>query len=103
MRRYVVRLQPGAKSDLDSLRTYITGQSGPVLADEFVGRLLAHLEGFDVLPKRGTERPDVRENLRLIGWDKVVTIAFEVRDAIDEVWIIAISYRGIDLAARLKD
>ncbi len=53
-----VRLLPEAKDDLFELHRYISDQSSPVIADNYIARIKAFLAGFDQFPHRGTVRED---------------------------------------------
>ena len=52
-------------------------------------------DSFVTFPHRGTKRDDLRAGLRLIGFERRVTIAFSVEG--DTVVIVRIFYAGRDV------
>ncbi len=101
MKRYRVVLDPAAVDDIAAIRDHVAGAASRTLADGFVSRLLDHVDGFALAPRRGTARDDLRPGLRVVGWRRAVTIAFWVEEASDTVTILAVLYRGRDVAAAL--
>jgi toxin ParE1/3/4 len=93
---YKVRLLPEAEDDLFQIYRYVARKSSPVVAQRYVDRIRAHLTGFDRFPERGTIRDDVRRGLRLVGFERRVSIAFKVQG--DEVIIIGVLYAGRQLS-----
>lgn len=53
-----------------------------------------YCEGFSQFPVRGKRRDDIREGLRVVGFERRVLIVFEV--GADTVRIGRILYRGRD-------
>ena len=68
---------------------------------KYIRRIRDYCVGFGQFPHRGTARDDLRPGLRLIGFERRVTIAFTVTD--DTVLIVRIFYGGRDVAALLDD
>jgi plasmid stabilization system protein ParE len=93
MKRYVVRLSPEAEADLVEIYRYVsaTSMSTPV-ARQYVGRLTSYLESFDVFPERGSLRNDVREGLRIVGFERSISVAFVVEH--DSVIILRLAQHG---------
>jgi len=102
LRRYRVDLDEGALEDLSAIRRHIADASGRSAADRFLCRVLQHFEGFASAPKRGVAREDLRPGLRVVGWRRVLTLAFVVDDAAAQVTILAVYYRGRDVEAALR-
>jgi toxin ParE1/3/4 len=86
---------PEAQDDLLALYSYIAERSGTTLAIGYVDRIEAYCLGFEVASERGTKRDDLRRGLRIIGFERRVTIAFHV-DALN-VTIDRIFYAGRDV------
>ena len=59
------------------------------------------MRGFDVASERGTARNDVREGLRITGFKRRVTIAFNVTES--QVVILRLFYGGQDWETALGD
>jgi toxin ParE1/3/4 len=102
VRRYSVELDLGAFEDLSAIRDRVAAEAGEGVATRFIDRVLRHLDGFEAVPMRGTSRDDIREGLRVVGWRKVVTLAYVVDDAARRVLFLAVLYRGYDVEAALK-
>ncbi len=69
---------PEARQDLLQLYTYIAGHSGPERARMYAARIEAHCMGLADFPERGTRRDDLRLGLRIMGFERRVTIAFHL-------------------------
>lgn len=78
------------------------GASDAAVANSFIQRLLDHIDSFQVAPNCGTLREDLRPGLRIVGWRRTVTIAFRVDEATATVTILAVLYRGRDVAAGVR-
>jgi plasmid stabilization system protein ParE len=90
-----VRLRPEAADDLRAIYSYIRDQASPEISRRYVQRITAYLQGFDVFPERGTRRDDISPGLRIVGFERRVTIAFVVER--DEVIVLNILYGGREL------
>lgn len=78
MERREVVFSPEALGDLLSLYDYIAADSGPARAIAYIGRIEGYCARFDLAAQRGTRRDDIRPGLRLVGFERRVTIAFHV-------------------------
>ena len=96
-----VGFTPEAQSDLYRLEDYIAGRSGAERASAYVDRVYAYCQSFAHFAERGTMRNDIRPGLRLIGFERRITIAFHVTD--EFVVIDRILYGGRDLPAALAE
>jgi toxin ParE1/3/4 len=74
--RYKIRFTASAQRDLLRLYDYIADRSGPAIARGYVDRIHAYCYGFADMPKRGTLRDDLRPDLRVVGFERRVMIAF---------------------------
>lgn len=99
MRKREVFFSPEAQADLNGLYDYITEQSGAVRADNYMRRIESYCRGFEFGSARGTRRDDIRPGLRVVGFERRITIAFHVEP--DRVFIIRLFYGGRDLDRRL--
>lgn len=98
---YRIRLRPEAVDDLQAIYTYIRDQASPEIARQYVKRITTYLDGFDVFPERGTRRDDLFPGLRIVGFERRVTIAFLVEN--DEVIVANILYGGRELPEGLGE
>ena len=91
-----VRLLPAAKEDLRALHRYISRKSSPAIASRYTARIRAFLSGFSQYPMRGSIRNDIRPGIRMVGFERRISIAFFVEG--DEVLITGILYAGRQLS-----
>ena|SRR5438045_3920183 len=91
---------PLAERQMDRLHAYISTRSGTARADGFVSRILDFCEGLTTFPKRGTCRDDLLPGLRILGFERNVTIAFIVGTT--TVLIEGIYYGGQDHEAHYR-
>lgn len=89
---YRVRLLPEAEADLLSLYSHICAEASPELARAYLLRIRRHLAGFDVFPERGMRRDEIRPGLRLVGFERRITLAFIIEG--DLVVFTNILYAG---------
>jgi len=94
-----VILTAEAEGQLDAIYRYIADHSYEERAAAYVGRIIECCQGLSTFPERGTRRDDIRSGLRLIGFERRVTIAFVTGET--EVTIVGIFYGGRDIAAAL--
>ena len=79
---------------------WIAEHGAPLAALNYVRRIRRYLAGFDQFPERGSRHDDIQPGLRIIGFERRVTIAFVVRT--DRVEIERVLYGGQDWARELK-
>ena len=92
-----VVFSPSARDDLRRLYLYIAERSGEARALAYIERVEQYCRGFATLPERGTRRDDLASGLRIIGFQRRVTLAFHVDQA--TVTFDRILYGGRDLGA----
>ncbi|MUZ76034.1 type II toxin-antitoxin system RelE/ParE family toxin [Agrobacterium vitis] len=89
MTHYTIRLSLEAQTDLVEIHESITTRSGSaVTADRYIERIDGFLSSFDIFPERGTVRNEIRPGLRIVGFERSVSVAFVVED--DDVVILRI-------------
>ncbi|KQR33660.1 plasmid stabilization protein [Rhizobium sp. Leaf155] len=102
MKRHMVRLTPEAQNDLVSIYDYIVDVSGPSrVADRYLDRIGKFLSGLSVFPERGTLRDDVRDGLRIIGFERNASVAFIVED--ESIIVLRILGKGQEFRQANKD
>lgn len=98
----MVRLAPEAQNDLLGIYDYIVEVSGSsVVAGRYLDRIGNFLSGLSVFPERGTLRGDVRDGLRIIGFERNASVAFIVED--EKVIILRILGKGQEFLEAEKD
>jgi toxin ParE1/3/4 len=96
-----VRFETTAQEDFDELYEWIADHGGLAAARRYNRRLQSYCESFTLFPERGTRRDDIMPGLRLIGFERRVTIAFTVTAT--EVVILRILYGGRDIGLLATD
>ncbi len=94
MTPHIVIFTPEAQEQLVALYQYISVAASPEIAKRYTEAIIAHCEGLQDFPHRGTGRDDVRPGLRVTNYKKRAVIAFTA-DA-KQVSIIGIYYGGQD-------
>ena len=92
MKRREVVLAPEARDDLLRLYERIATAADPSIALAYIERIEAYCLGFDVASERGHPRDDIRAGLRIVGFERRVTIAFAVDQS--RVTILRLFYGG---------
>ena len=83
---------PEARADLLALYEWISAKASPGVAMRYIERIERYCSGFDLASQRGHMRDDIRTGLRVIGFERRVTIAFTVSD--QAVTILRLFYGG---------
>jgi toxin ParE1/3/4 len=100
VRRHRVAFRPAAERDLLRLYEYIASEGSIENAAAFIERIEEACLSLRISPERGTRRDDIRPRLRIMGFERRVTIAFQVGRA--EVVIVRILYAGQDYERALR-
>lgn len=87
-----VVFHPQAKADLLDIYRYIRDRSGPRIAKAYTDRIRDYCQGFETFPERGIRRPDLGANVRVVGFERRVSIAFLVEN--QDVVILGFYYAG---------
>jgi len=90
--KYQLIYEPEARQDLFDLYWYIAQGGHPERAFAYIARLEAYCDSLAVFPSRGNQVNDVREGLRRVGFERLVSVAFSVVG--DTVRILRILYGG---------
>ncbi len=91
--------RPKAESDLRARRWFIS-QDSPTNAAAFTARIRARCLALTVFPEQGTLRDDLGPGLRIVGFERRVTIVFRVLP--DRVQIVRVLYGGRDAERLLR-
>ena len=92
MRRRGVVFAPEARDDLLRLYESIAKAAGVSVALAYIERMETYCLGFDIASERGHTRDDIRAGLRIVGFERRVTVAFSVEDA--RLTILRVLYGG---------
>lgn len=94
MKERRVVFSPEAQTDLETIYDFIADAATPVVALNYLERLESHCAGMALGSERGHRRDDVRPGLRIVGFERRITIAFTV--SAEDVTILRILYAGRD-------
>jgi toxin ParE1/3/4 len=91
---------PAAERQLDKLHRYIAKRSSEFVADGYIARIVAFCCKLEQFPLRGTQRDDLLEGLRTIGFERRATIVFIVSKG--TVLIEGVYHGGQDFEKHFK-
>ena len=92
---------PEAEAQLVALYFHIAAAASPEVAANFTEAIVKQCESLKTFPVRGTRRDDIRPGLRITGFRRRVTIAFEVTSGV--VTILGIFYGGQDFESAFEE
>ncbi|PDT02805.1 plasmid stabilization protein [Rhizobium chutanense] len=93
MKRYRIRLTDEAELDLARIYRFVRKKSASsAAARDYVARIKTFVNGFDTYPEQGSIRGQVRPGLRIVGFERRISVAFVVEPT--EVVILRILYAG---------
>lgn len=96
-----VRFTPLAARHLATLSQYIGEHASEKTADAYVSRIVRQCQSLADFPVRGRRRDDILPDLRTVGFERRVTIAFMIEN--DRVIIEGIFYGGQQLEDKLGE
>lgn len=79
MKERRVVFAPEAVEDLNQLYDWIAGQASPTVAMGYLERVEAFCGRLSVGSERGQLRSDIRPGLRIVGFERRLTVAFAVQ------------------------
>ena len=80
MKRRDLVYAPTAEADLLALHSQIASASSFEVASRYIERIEAFCASFDLVAERGALREDLLPGLRIVGFERRVSIAFTVDD-----------------------
>ena len=92
---YRIVFAPEALDDLRQLYLFIAERSGDARAMAYIQRIEAYCRNFQHFPERGMKRDDLLPGLRVVGFERRVSIAFHV--SAETVTFDRVLYGGRDL------
>lgn len=94
MRSRTVLFAPEAREDVLQLYNQIARRAGSTVVLNYIERLETFCMNLEWASERGQRRDDIRVGLRIVGFERRVTIAFTVEPA--TVTILRLLYGGRD-------
>ncbi len=101
MKTRSVQYAPQFRSDLESIYDHVADNASSATASGFVGRIETFCESLSRASERGTHHHEIRAGLRSVGFERRVTIFFQVAE--ETVSILRIFYAGRDWQAFLDE
>jgi toxin ParE1/3/4 len=95
-----VGFAPEAEEQLVQIYNYIAAEASPEIAADYTEAIVRLCETLQTFPLRGTRRDDIRAGLRVFGFRRRVSIAFEVGN--ERVTILGVYYGGQNFEADIK-
>jgi len=86
---------PTAQSDLVEIHAFVASASSDEIASRYIDRIEAYCATFDLAAARGAPRDDLLPGLRIVGFERRITIAFTLDDE-DAVTFLRFFYGGQD-------
>jgi toxin ParE1/3/4 len=75
---YRIVFAPEGREDLRGIYRYVAEQAGAERAFSYVERIIIFCHGFRTSPQRGMLRNDVYPGMRVVGFERRVSIAFHI-------------------------
>lgn len=100
MKRRRVALSSEAEKDLAGILQTVASATSREVAISYLDRIETFLAGFDIASKLGTLRDDIRLGLRIVGFERRLTIAFTVTEL--DVIILRVFGGGMDWQSELE-
>lgn len=73
-----VLFTPLAERQIGALHAWLSIRAGERTADDYIERIISYCLSLSIFPERGQKRDDLLPGLRVIGFERRVTIAFLV-------------------------
>jgi toxin ParE1/3/4 len=90
--RRTVTFRPAAEEDINELYGYIAARSNDEVAYRYIQRIENACLDLAEFPERGNRRDDLYAGIRIVGFERRVSIAFLVEERV--VRIVRIFYGG---------
>ena len=98
--RHIV-IAPEARADLVDVEDWLVETASSRTAEAFIARILDFCGSLDIASERGHRRDDIRKGLRIVGFERRMTIAFAVHD--ERVDVLRIFRAGRDWESELTE
>lgn len=92
MKSRAVIFSPEARNDILRMYDQIADRAGMSVALGYIERLETYCLRLDLASERGSRRDDIRAGLRIVGFERRVTIAFSVDENV--ATILRLFYGG---------
>lgn len=97
-----LKLHPKAVQEINELFDYISQKAGRSIASAYIDRLYQFLDNLKTFPKRGSVREGETRGLRIVGFERRASIAFQVEADVITVLGVFAAGRNVTVDA-LRD
>ena len=101
MKSRVVILSRSARADLLDIYEWVAESINWEAASRYITRIEQFCISLDLASERGIRRDDLRPGLRILGFERSISVIFEVTD--DEVKILRLFRAGRDWETELSN
>jgi toxin ParE1/3/4 len=101
MRTRAVAFSEAAQWDLFDLELWLEHEAGKTTARRYIDRLTAYCMKLDLASERGARRDDLLPGLRIVGFERRITVAFVV--VAEQVEIVRIFRAGRDWESEFEE
>ena len=91
---------PEAEAQLVALYFHIAAAASPEIAARYTDAIAKQCESLKTFPMRGAQRDDIRPGLRVFGFRRRVSIAFEITGEV--VTVLGIFFGGQNFEEAFK-
>jgi toxin ParE1/3/4 len=92
LKQHIISLSAHSVLDLQRIYDWLEAEAGDAIAVNYTKRIRVFIQKLEFAPIRGQSHEHLRKGLRSIGFERRVTVIFEVRDF--TVIILRIFYGG---------
>ena len=96
MKTWTVGFEPEAQDDFDTIERLIAARDTPEAAATYIEKIITFCESLRHFPERGAARDDLGPGVRLIGFQRRVSVVVRLRN--DEVRVVRVFYAGQAIA-----
>ncbi len=100
MKTRLVRIGPGANTEIRYIADYLAHFVSPLSGDQFLDRIFDFVWRLDLAAQRGLDRSDIYPGLRVIPFEKKANLAVIVTD--ESITLVRVFYRGQDWESALR-
>ena len=100
MKVYEVRFRAQARHDMITQLRYLSEKASPTIAHNYLIRIKTFCLSLATFPQRGTEIPGNLPGIRMVGFERRVTILFRIEE--NSVRILRVLFGGQDIPIAIE-
>lgn len=98
---YEVNFSFEAETHMMKLYLHISAAASDEIAGNYIRAIVRQCNSLSTFPKRGAQRDDIRSGVRIFGFRRRISIAFQIGET--SVTILGVYYGGQNFEALLKE